>query len=225
MELNGEIVTEVFGTIHLLNHFGKLFKNYGYVNYSFDPIFHKYASILQVFGNELYSIDGTLSYGFNLKYNCDKFYEPVFIKPDNCLKVCEAFCKDDDEYRVIDYENSYPNSLFWLFPQAKISDEYRFFVDVANKTIIDGSTYIKNFIIDSTTKPEQDAYEYLIGVLERVNLLSICDEVITIDVCKSESSFYIMEANCFSTSGWYDSHSPEIILPYLKNVIWGNREF
>jgi hypothetical protein len=105
-------------------------------------------------------------------------------------------------------------------------------IDVETKDISLAGRILANFpeslkeeqkVNDALT--EQDAYEYLIGVLEKVNLLSICNEVITIDVCKSESSFYIMEANCFSTSGWYDSHSPEIILPYLKNVIWGNREF
>ena len=59
---------------------------------------------------------------------------------------------------------------------------------------------------------------YLQNIIDKSSYNSLNDRSITIDVGYVKNiGFKIIEANAFSTSGWYDSHEPSIILNYIKN--------
>lgn len=221
VDLNDEYIEEVFGPINMVSSIQTLFKNDNNVYYSFGREVHQYNRIQALFGGHLLNTDGVLVFGQNLADEVAPG-DNKFVKPNHCLKVVEAFAATDStaEEQLNTIAKCHGESLFWVFDAAEIKNEWRFFIDTLDREIIDGCSYRIDGGINGSLKPSADVVEYVRRMLTDT-MLSNCDRVLCVDICEtSDGKFSVVEANAFSTSGWYEAHDASTVFGYLKREVW-----
>ena len=134
----------------------------------------------------------------------------VFIRPNSGFKtftgkvVQKEFFDIDYEWMV---EFSDDDSLAVISLPQKITQEWRFIV--ADKLVITGSTYKfeAEKLIKEEVKIPNDAWNY---AQEIANENWQPERMYVLDICKS-NGLYLLEANSFSCSGFYDCNSDIIV--------------
>jgi hypothetical protein len=137
-----------------------------------------------------------------------KFDDARFVKPSKDLKAFTAGVLEADQsvQEYIGTQMHQPHALDETVVIASLKDvvdEYRFFV--LGDQVIGGSQYRVN---------KQLRYTALTSSAEHVSVQSIASEyarlyqpaeVFTMDICKTNNSYQIIEYNCFNASGLYAS--------------------
>lgn len=133
----------------------------------------------------------------------------IFIRPDSNDKVFhgEKVCKELFEkwWRIANIYDPDPNQLTMVSTPTKIEHEWRFVI--ADRKVVTGSRYIHS--------DDGNVAHAKIGEFELDNSASICAEKIanycdwqpapiyTLDVCKTNDGFKLLECGSVNTSGLY----------------------
>lgn len=156
-------------------------------------------------------------------------WERCFIKPNQCLKLFEAFVfnlNDINSFKqCIDYIKTYTGvtdtTLCFVAEGKDIIEEYRIICDTSG--VITGSRYMLNNeinIANEASIPDDALNLAHITSLIKPLREHIKDELIVIDIAKTiDDKFYIIELNCFSSSGLYLCNKDKIAKSLKKEMI------
>jgi len=136
----------------------------------------------------------------------------IFMRPDSGFK-----CFSGDVYKIEDVDseinviNNYASKnideiLVVISSPKKITAEWR--CVVVNKKVVASSQYKENGKLDIKEGAEKD-------VIDLANEVASSewqpDKAYTLDICKSNGEFYLLEANSFSCSGFYKCNPKPIV--------------
>lgn len=142
-------------------------------------------------------------------YGCDN---TVFIRPDSGSKTFGGMTlyKEDID-REFDLIKSYAGKqvediLVVVSTPKVISKEWR--IVIADKKVVASSQYKENGKLYIKEGCDAGAINLALLIAEEEWAPDIA---YTLDICKSNDDYYLIEANSFSCSGLYDCHLPSVV--------------
>lgn len=148
------------------------------------------------------------------------FTDTVFMRPESCLKVCEASVIRLDEIEQVTSDLKATSgvtdtTLIWLFPRQSILREYRFVVNGKGE-VVTGSTYSLKGDAPQALNHEEEGDVFQAAQSFASEIHKRLAEPFVLDVAKclgyqnnasptpeEASSFKVVEVNSASTSGLY----------------------
>lgn len=212
-----------FGTISFLKNFPKLIKTNAIIHNYFASDLHRFNLYQhQINRDIMYNKNGIMLPFSEIKLRSFSSFSnlingDLFIKPNNCLKVCECETIHSQEelekyiYQLSNFNKINDDELFWLFDKKSIHSEYRTLV--WKNEILTCSQYIKlgNLDIEQKNNLLPKIKEDLEPLIRNIELYDNC---YIADVLYTESGFKIIEFNCVASSGIYD----QCFYTYFKNI-------
>lgn len=140
----------------------------------------------------------------------------LFIKENNGYKVFTGRVFDDQT--LSELKLVYPEDFLLLAPKKPIENEWRFIVSEGK--ILTGSGY------GDTKDCPPDAFDFAEKTLDFVEYDPA--PMWTLDICKSNDEFKVLEANSLLSAGWYDADLTKIVSEVNRlaqiEVDWKNNE-
>lgn len=142
--------------------------------------------------------------------------DKVFIRPSSGSKSFTGKVVKNSEWdkvlRELKFHND-PETLVIVASPANITHEWR--IVVADNKVITASLYKENDKMVRSNKVPIEVLNYAQGVLDSVKYNP--DFVWTLDICKAEDNFKVLEVGSFSCAGLY-ACDPELIINAVNHV-------
>lgn len=129
----------------------------------------------------------------------------LFVKLDN---GCQTFF----ESKIWSMRKTIPNfgiNLAVVAPPKKITREWRFYV--ADKQAFTGSLYIENAQIKFEEVSSGLVFDYANFIASKLGKDFVNEKIFVLDVCEYRRDLFVLEINCFSSSGVYFCNIPKIV--------------
>jgi len=223
-DLDDVNIIGLIGTIGFVKNYHKFFQ--GPPLYPlFDPELHYYSRYQhKIEKNYLLNTDGFILpfVEISKKRQLETIKTPVFLRPDQALKVCEAEIVSDQSslYSWISDKQRFSGvqdtTFFWLFPKKELGTEYRF--AVVDKEVVSGSVYVKNGKVDIS----EDVHKHIFGFARYVakEKIELNESSYILDVVETKNKkLKIVELNSLSTSSYYAMDIKKILLASSKVLI------
>jgi len=144
--------------------------------------------------------------------------DTIFIRPDSGAKTFagQTLAKEmiDKEFKLFaNYASMPSDEIITVISSAKVIDE-EFRIVIVDKKIVAGSQYKKDGKLDISTRVPRQAWELAKQIAQEEWQPDIA---YTLDICKSNGEYSMLEANSFSCSGLYLC-DPEPIVRELSKV-------
>jgi len=133
--------------------------------------------------------------------------DKLFIRPDSGIKPFAGEVITRAEFKDrIEFLSSLTDDKVYVSSYKPIDREWRFFA--RKNKIITGSLYMVNYNIISDSNYDQEAYDLACII---ANIGYHPDPIYSIDICKSNGLYYLIEINSFSCAGIYNCNIDKLI--------------